>query len=240
MPCFSNALRAKAGNLLVLHRQDAVEHLDHGHLRAQRAVEAGELDADGARAHDQQRFRQGLAAPSPRDRSRSACRRAPSPAAARARAPVARMMCWRCELGDGLAVLRSTASLPPARPACRRRRYTVILFFFIRMPDAARKLLRDRARARHDLRQVELHILGREAESSRWCSRCLISAERSSALVGMQPQFRQMPPRCFALDHGRLQPAAPRGWPRHSRQDRRQRRSGRNCQPFSVLPVRAR
>ncbi len=50
----------------VLHRQDAVERLDHGHVRTQGAEEAGELDADGARADHDQRLRgrlghQGLA-----------------------------------------------------------------------------------------------------------------------------------------------------------------------------------
>jgi hypothetical protein len=34
-------------NLLVFHRQDAVEHFDHGHLRAHVAVETGEFHADG-------------------------------------------------------------------------------------------------------------------------------------------------------------------------------------------------
>ena len=31
-------------------------------------------------------------------------------------------------------------------------------------------------------------------KSGRWCSRWLISEVRSNALVGMQPQLRQMPP----------------------------------------------
>ena len=35
MPCFSNCLRAKAGDLGVLHRQDLRQHLDDGHLGAQ-------------------------------------------------------------------------------------------------------------------------------------------------------------------------------------------------------------
>src|SRR3954471_24910458 len=37
---------------------------------------------------------------------------------------------------------------------------------------------------------------GSNPKSVRWCSRWLISLVRSSALVGIQPQFRQMPPRC--------------------------------------------
>ena len=48
----------KPRDLLVLRRQDAVEHLDHRHLRAEGAVEACELDADSARADDEQRPRE--------------------------------------------------------------------------------------------------------------------------------------------------------------------------------------
>ena len=60
MPCFSNALRANAGDLGVLDRQDLRQHLDHRHLGAERAVERGELDADRARADDQQRLRHAV------------------------------------------------------------------------------------------------------------------------------------------------------------------------------------
>ena len=50
-------LSGEGRNLLILHGQDAVHDLDHGHLHAERVVEARELDADGAGAHDQQRLR---------------------------------------------------------------------------------------------------------------------------------------------------------------------------------------
>ena len=49
----------KGGDLGILDRKDAVEHLDHGHFGAERAVEACELDADGAGADHQQRFGKG-------------------------------------------------------------------------------------------------------------------------------------------------------------------------------------
>jgi hypothetical protein len=54
------------GDLFVLHRHDAINRLDDSHLRAQSAVEAGELQADGARADDDEGLgqllgRQGLA-----------------------------------------------------------------------------------------------------------------------------------------------------------------------------------
>ena len=62
--------------------------------------------------------------------------------------------------------------------------------------DAVGELRGDAARALHDGGRVESDVLGREADSP-WRAPCSdkISAERSSALVGMQPQFRQMPPR---------------------------------------------
>jgi hypothetical protein len=48
------------GDLGVLDRHDPVDGLDHGHLGAQGAVEAGEFDADGARADHDQRLGHGL------------------------------------------------------------------------------------------------------------------------------------------------------------------------------------
>ena len=51
------ALAREGGNLLVLDRQDAVEHLDHRHIGAKIAIEAGEFDAYCSRPNDQQRFR---------------------------------------------------------------------------------------------------------------------------------------------------------------------------------------
>ena len=44
-------------DVVILHRHDAVEHLDHGHLGAERVVEVGELHADRARADDHHRLR---------------------------------------------------------------------------------------------------------------------------------------------------------------------------------------
>ena len=56
MPCFSKRLAGEGGDLGVLDGQDLRQHLDHRHLGAERAVERGELDADGARADHQQRL----------------------------------------------------------------------------------------------------------------------------------------------------------------------------------------
>ena len=45
------------GNLRVLDRQDAIHHLNNRRFGAERVVEAGEFDADGAGADDQQLLR---------------------------------------------------------------------------------------------------------------------------------------------------------------------------------------
>jgi len=44
----------KGRNLGIFHRQDALHHLDHGRLGAERVVETGKFDPDGPRADDQQ------------------------------------------------------------------------------------------------------------------------------------------------------------------------------------------
>ncbi len=49
-------LAREVRDLGVLGGKDAGEHLDHGHFGAEAAVEARELDADGAGAHNQQRL----------------------------------------------------------------------------------------------------------------------------------------------------------------------------------------
>src|SRR5450759_87728 len=51
------ALAREGLNLVVLDRQDLRQHLDHRQLSAERAVERGKLDADGAGADHQQRLR---------------------------------------------------------------------------------------------------------------------------------------------------------------------------------------
>ena len=53
-------LARESGDLGVLDRQDLRQHLDHRHLGAERAVERGELDADGAGADHQQRLRHAV------------------------------------------------------------------------------------------------------------------------------------------------------------------------------------
>src|SRR5664280_2479669 len=54
------ALACQPGDLRVLDWQDLRQHFHHGDLGAERAVERGELDADGAGTDDQQRFRQAV------------------------------------------------------------------------------------------------------------------------------------------------------------------------------------
>src|SRR5690348_9671905 len=52
-------LGGEGGDFLVFHQQYAVQHFHHRYVTAERAVEARELDADGAGADDQKRFREG-------------------------------------------------------------------------------------------------------------------------------------------------------------------------------------
>ena len=57
MPCFSNCFLAKAEISASSTGMTCGSNLDDGHVDAHRAVERGELDADRARTHDQQRLR---------------------------------------------------------------------------------------------------------------------------------------------------------------------------------------
>ncbi len=83
------AFAREGGDLGILDGQDLRQHLDHGHLGAERAIERGELDADGARADDQQRSSACAPAPWPRNRSR------PVSCPARGRAARAAARRWR-------------------------------------------------------------------------------------------------------------------------------------------------
>jgi hypothetical protein len=53
-PLLLERLLQMRGDVLVLHRHHAIEHLDDGHVRAHVVVEAGELHADRTRSDDQQ------------------------------------------------------------------------------------------------------------------------------------------------------------------------------------------
>ena len=71
---------------------------------------------------------------------------------------------------------------------------TVILCFFIRKLTPSESCF-DTARLRATiLAMSNLKLSAEKPNSSSRCIRCQISLDRSSALVGMQPQFRQMPP----------------------------------------------
>ncbi|MNL43770.1 hypothetical protein D3C87_1662990 [compost metagenome] len=50
-------LAGEARNLGIFHRQDLRQELDDRHIGAQRAIEGGKLDADGARTHDDEALR---------------------------------------------------------------------------------------------------------------------------------------------------------------------------------------
>ena len=146
-------LAREGRDLFVLDGQDAVEHLDHRHLGAERAIEAGELDADRAGADDQQRFRQRLrhhrflVGPDQLAVGLQARQRA-RPRAGREDDVL------RLHIGDRLAVLLVPRACPlPASFAWPSS--TATLFFFRRPLTPLRQLPGDLARALDDLRQVE-------------------------------------------------------------------------------------
>ena len=162
-------LLGEGRDLLVLDRQDAVEHLDHRHLGAHGAVEARELDADRAGADHQQRLRERPAAPSPPCRSRPACRRAPGPGS-----------CARPRAGRQDDVLggerRDCSCRSSPRRACagRRRRRELRravehrdLVLLHQAFDAVAELVRDLARALDDLLEIEGDVLDRRGRRRR-------------------------------------------------------------------------
>ena len=116
------------------------------------------------------------------------------PGSCRARAPVARMMCGEVSVATGLPSF-STASVPlPASLPLPSN--TVILFLRIRCATPADNCFATARERFTTLARSNVASTGANPYSGKWCSRWLISELRSSALVGMQPQFRQMPPRC--------------------------------------------
>ncbi|MNN60139.1 hypothetical protein D3C81_1753020 [compost metagenome] len=116
---------------------------------------------------------------------------ASSPGNCRARAPVARMMCGAASISESLS--RVTCNLcGPAKRAWPL--ITLTLFFFIRCstprcswPATARERATMAGRSTCGVPTVTP-----KRPASRTSRKT--SAERNSALVGMQPQFRQMPP----------------------------------------------
>ena len=109
----------------------------------------------------------------------------------RARAPVASTMF----LAVTSVVLPSfvTVSLPlPASLASPG--ITVILCFFIRKLTPSDNCLETARLRLTTFSMSNLKLSADMPNSSSRCSMCQVSDERSSALVGMQPQFRQMPP----------------------------------------------
>ena len=74
---------------------------------------------------------------------------------------------------------------------------TSTLFFFIRKPTPPLSCF-DTARERATTFSMSNETSFADSPNSlAWFMWSYISAERSSALVGMQPQLRQMPPRCL-------------------------------------------
>ena len=154
------SLGGEGGDLLVLHRQHAVQHFDHRHLGAQRAVEAGELDADGAGADDEQRFGKGWR------HHRLAIGPDPLAVGLHARKGAGARAGGEHDVlrGDlvGLAVLRHRQLALAGELRVARDDGDLVLLH--QEGDAVRQLLRHLARAFDDLGDVELHVVGAEAE----------------------------------------------------------------------------
>ena len=150
----------EAADLLILHRQDAVHHLDQRHLRAHVQVEAGEFGPDGAGADDDQRFRhRGRRHRFPIGPDQLAVGFHPwdHPRARAGRQDDV----LRGEFGNRLAVLRH-AKLAGAGelPVPVEDRNLVLLHQVL---DPARKLARHLPAALDHFLEVEADIVGREA-----------------------------------------------------------------------------
>ncbi len=199
MPCFSKALAREGRNLGILHRQDLRQHLDHRHLGAERAIERGELDADGAGADHQQRLRhlvrvhrleigpdQLLVGLEPRQHARPRAGRDDD---------VLGLIGARTERAFRRLGLRRLHGDLAGRVDHRLAPDQRHLVLAEQERDAVGQPLRHAARALDHGRRIERRRFRRKAELLGVLHQWKISAERSSALVGMQPQLVQMPPR---------------------------------------------
>ena len=122
---------------------------------------------------------------------------------ARARAPVARMMCWRRQRGDRLAVLRRPRAVPcPASLAGAVEHRDLVLLQ--QMRDAGGELLGDRARALHDLVEVEADVVGGEAEFVEMMQQMIDLGGAQQRLGRDAAPVEADAAEMLALDHGDL------------------------------------
>ncbi len=160
-PLLLEALARESGDLFVFDRQDAVEHLDDGHLGAHVTVEAGEFHADRAGADDQKRFRDRLGdhrflvGPYQLAVGFEPGQRA-GPRAGR------QHDMRRGEIGHGFAVLRDGNFAFTGEPGFAIEHGDLVLAH--QMRDAVRQLLGDRTRAGDDLLRIIGDVFRREAE----------------------------------------------------------------------------
>ena len=206
-------LRADLG---ILDRNHAVEHLDHRHLGAQVGVEARKLDPDRARADDQQlgrHFRRGHRVAIGPDALAVGLgeRQVAGPGAGRDD-DVLGVQLGRLAVGSGDRQLALAVSVPSPIT-------TAILFFFIRCVTPWLSCFATARLRATTLAKIERRLLVAEAVGVGVLHIVKISAERSSALVGMQPQLRQIPPSSSRSTIAVLRPSCARGSPRHSRRD---------------------
>jgi hypothetical protein len=177
------ALLGEGGDLLVLHGQDAVHDLDHGRVGAERVVEAGEFDADGARADDQQFLRHM--------RRVSACLVGPDPLAvglqprklAGARAGGEDDVAGRQLLG-ALVGLDGDLALGGQRRLAHDHRDLVLLH---QVADAGIQLLGHPAGAFHDRVEIVGDVVGLSPKSLARCIRWNTSTSAASPWSGCSP-----------------------------------------------------
>src|SRR6185437_1839587 len=148
------------GDFFVFDREHAVEYFHHRHVASQRAIEAGELDADGAGAHNQQRFRESVGDHGFAISPDQLAVRLQSGERAGARAGGEHDV-----LGGDLFRL---AVLGDGDLACTGEFGFAVddldLVLLHQEGDAVGKLVGDLARTVHDLRQIEFEIVGAETE----------------------------------------------------------------------------
>ena len=192
-------LAGEGGDLGILDREDLRQHLDHRHLGAERAIEARELDADRSRADDQQRLRHALRHHrleiGPDELLvRLEPGQHPGPGAGRENDVLGLIGAGAERALGGFAFRRFDGDL--ARGVdCRLAPDHGDLVLLHQETDAIVEALGHGARACHHGGRIVGDLLGRQAVILGVSEIMEDSAERSSALVGMQPQLRQMPPR---------------------------------------------
>ena len=162
MPCFSKACAGEGGDLLVLDRQDAVEHLDTPSPPRPWCDRSSRTRCRSRPSRSPAATSASPAAPSLRGRSRSACRRPPGPGSCRARAPVARITFLAASVTLLLSFI-ATASLPAPGELRRAVEHRDLVLLHQALDAVAELAWRPCASARRSSLGSKRHVLDREA-----------------------------------------------------------------------------